>query len=174
MEAKLFLKDKLQVLADKFDNLKLSYFFDNSYSQHVIVVTPSSIYSDDVFAKEQVNLEIDFINNFPYESLYFVEKENIEVTSEFEFECFSIQQNYSVLNELNENILSKLLVNAPTIRINLIDDANKQINVVNSYKIVNTEIDELLSQLSDVINYGEENSCLFGLINTFKVLPSSW
>ena len=99
MEAKLFLKDKLQELADKFEDLKLSYFFDNSYSQHVIVVTPSYIYSDDVFAKEQVNLEIDFINNFPHESLYFVETGNVEITTEFEFECSSINQDNLIFNE---------------------------------------------------------------------------
>jgi len=158
MEAKLFLKDKLQELADKFENLKLSYFFDDSYSQHIIVVTPSNIYSDDVFAKEQVNLEIDFITNFPYESLYFVEKENLEVTSEFEFECFSIQQNHLIFNELNEIFLAKLLVSDPTITISASENNYSTINVVNAHKIVNNSIDDLLSQPSETIQYGEENS----------------
>jgi hypothetical protein len=158
MEAKLFLKDKLQELADKFENVKLSYFFDNSYSQHVIVVTPSNVYSDNFFAKEQVDLEIDFITNFPYESLYFVEKENIEVTSEFEFECFSIQKNHLIFNELNQNVLAKLLVSNPTITINTSENNYSTLNVVNAYKIVNNSIDDLLSQPSEIIQYGEENS----------------
>ena len=158
MEAKLFLKNKLQELVDKFENLKLSYFFDNSYSQHVIVVTPSNIYSDDVFAKEQVNLEIDFINNFPYESLYFVEKENIEIASEFEFECHSSHQNHLIFNELSENVLAKLLVSDPTITISASANNYSAVNVVNAYKIVNSSIDDLLSQPSEIIQYGEENS----------------
>lgn len=118
MEAKLFLKDKLQKLADRFENVKLSYFFDNSYLQHVIVVAPSNIYSDDFFAKEQVSLEIDFINNFPYESLYFVEKENIEIVSQFEFECSSSHEAHLIFNQLSESFLSELLFNIPAITIN--------------------------------------------------------
>lgn len=158
MEARLFLKNKLQALADKFENVKLSYFFDNSYSQHVIVVTPGKIYSDDVFAKEQMDLEIEFITYFPYESLYFVEKENIEVTSEFEFECFSINKNHFIFNELNENVLAKLLVSDATITISASKNKYSIINAVNANKIVNNSTDDLLSQSSEIIQYGEENS----------------
>lgn len=157
MEAKLFLKTKLQELADKFENLKLSYFFDNSYSQHVIVVTPSSIYIDDIFAKEQVNLEIDFINNFPYESLYFVENENIGIATEFEFECHSSNQNYLFFQESNENDLSKSLGNIPKITIKIGDDWLTEI--VKACKIVNDNSDELNTIPEALSTYdGEENS----------------
>lgn len=158
MEAKLFLKDRLQELADKFENVTLSYFFDNSYSQHVVVVTPANMYSDDVFAKEQVNLELEFINNFPYESLYFVETGNVELTASFEFECLSTQKSYVVSNELVEIAASKLLVNVPVIKVNLLNSFNAQENLVNSFKISTSDIEELLLQSSDVIEYGEENS----------------
>jgi len=159
MEAKLFLKDKLQALADKFENVKLSYFFDCSYSQHVVAVGPSNVYSDEVFAKEQVDLEVDFINHFPYESLYFVEKENIEVTSEFEFECISIQQFHLIFNQLAENILANLLINPPKITLNSSGNIYNSLKVVNAYKIVASGKEDLPYQPAEKnIKYGEEIS----------------
>jgi hypothetical protein len=146
-------------LANKFENVKLSYFFDNLYSQHVIVVTPSNIYSDDTFAKEQVDLEIDFINYFPYESLYFVERENIEITSEFEFECVSIQQYNLIFNQLAENILTKLLINPPKIVLTTSGSFYNSSKVANTCKIVDSGVEDLQYQpIEKNIKYGEEIS----------------
>ncbi len=84
-----YIKLYLQLLADNFTNIKLSYLFDRSYFQHTIVVTPESAYSTDDFAKKQIEFELDFIKKYPYESIYFVANGKVELDSQFELEVTS-------------------------------------------------------------------------------------
>ena len=50
------------------------------------------------------------------------------------------------------------MVRGPTITISATENNYSAVNVVNAYKIVNSSIDDLLSQPSEIIQYGEENS----------------
>ena len=94
MDAKEYIKERLQQFSNKFLNIKLSYLYDNVYVQHVIVITPALSYSDEFFAKEQVIFELEFIEHFPYESLYFVPNGELEISEPFDFETMPKVETY--------------------------------------------------------------------------------
>lgn len=134
MSSSEYIKSNLQSLADKFFNLKLSYVFDVSYFQHVIVVTPKRDYDLEDFARQQIKFELDFIKLFPYESINFVANGALELFVPYELEVnSSAPKTYSNLFssnlaqpvrfelELFEIYRNDVLGNGNSIESNLID-----------------------------------------------------
>ncbi|MBK6835048.1 MAG: hypothetical protein IPG89_12550 [Bacteroidetes bacterium] len=158
MESRAFLDNELQKLANKFEGITLSSFYDEVYSQHVIVVSPSEKYLDENFAQQQVELELIFIEKFPFEALYFVEDGALDIPI-----------NASVYSNSNESIqipVTDVICNIPSF-INLFN-INVPIYIANSEVLlskvehiyVNEDTLSLVSKTMDVkINVqGEENS----------------
>ena len=103
MTSREYIKSNLQSFADNFLNVKLSYLYDESYSQHVIVVTPNEGYYDEKFAKQQIDFELKFIEEYPFESIYFVANGEIELNTPFELEVTpSIPETILISNSNNK------------------------------------------------------------------------
>lgn len=90
-EKREFIRDELNKIASVID-VKMSYVYDEKYSQHVIYVQPDWVYSSDRFAEYQIAMEIKFIEKYPYDDIGFITDGHDHKLTEFEFTIDSLKK----------------------------------------------------------------------------------
>lgn len=92
-EKREFIRDELSKIASVVD-VKLSYVYVETYSQHVIHVFPKSIYyNSDEYAMLEVDLTNKFIMKYPYADIHFITEGHDLKLPEFEFIIDSLKKN---------------------------------------------------------------------------------
>ena len=73
-----FIKDKMKELINIFPNIKCSYEFQSFDNSHIIEVLPSGFYKQShLFYNKSTKIDIEFIENFPFEGLFFIDDNNL-------------------------------------------------------------------------------------------------
>ncbi|MEI9920031.1 MAG: hypothetical protein WDO14_14725 [Bacteroidota bacterium] len=72
MKSTEFLLNILKKTLDQFPTLTFGYHFDSIMAQHIIRVSPDSIFESDDFAQVQSEIIADFLLSHPNESLMFI------------------------------------------------------------------------------------------------------
>ena len=91
-EKRAFIQDGLNKIASVID-VKLSYVYDETYSQHVIHVFPESIYESDKYAMLEFDLTNEFISKYSYADIHFITEGHDLKLPEFEFVINSLKIN---------------------------------------------------------------------------------
>lgn len=90
-DKKEFIRDGLDRIASVIP-VKLSYVYDERYSQHVICVSPHDTYSSLEFEKLEVGMQNRFITKYPYADITFVTEKHNLILPEFEFTIDSLSK----------------------------------------------------------------------------------
>lgn len=90
-EKRGFIQDELNKIASVVD-IKMSYVYDKSFSQHVIYVLPKSVYNSDEYATLEVDLTTKFITKYPYDDIHFITEGYDHKLPEFEFTIDSLKK----------------------------------------------------------------------------------
>lgn len=72
MDCYTLIVDRLKSIAGKINGARIRYGYDSKFDQHIVYVTPDTIFRSKEFLSAQMELECDFIDAFPSEELYFV------------------------------------------------------------------------------------------------------
>ena len=73
-----FLKNKLELLSEKFQDVKFRYQFDEFNGDHIIEVTPDMVYANSKeYALAESALIKEFVSNFMYESILFISDKSV-------------------------------------------------------------------------------------------------
>ena len=77
-----FLKNRVKKLSEEFKGVKFRYSFNKFTEDHIIEV-PEDFYSNEDFEIVESNLILEFIEMYPYESVFFItDSNNIKVEQE--------------------------------------------------------------------------------------------
>lgn len=90
-EKREFIRDELSKIASVVD-IKFSYVYDESYSQHIIHVFPESIYKSDKYMILEFDLTSKFITKYPYTDIHFITEGHDHKLPEFEFIIDSLKK----------------------------------------------------------------------------------
>lgn len=91
-EKREFIRDELNNIAS-FVKVKLSYVYDETYSQHVVHVFPKSVYyNSDEYAMLEVDFTSKFITKYPYADIHFITEGHDHKLPEFEFVIDSLKK----------------------------------------------------------------------------------
>lgn len=90
-EKREFIRDELNKIAS-FIDIKLSYVYDKSFSQHVIYVLPKSVYNSEEYATLEVDLTVKFITKYPCDDIHFITEGHDHKLIEFEFTIDSLKK----------------------------------------------------------------------------------
>lgn len=77
MGAKEFLKNKLQVIFSKFDNIEIRYEYNKGTSVHVVEILPIDVFESHSYMDEEVALESEFEQLYPNEEVLFISSESL-------------------------------------------------------------------------------------------------
>ncbi len=89
-EKREFIRDGLDRIASVIP-VKLSYVYDEVYSQHVIHVSPNETYLLLKFAELQIRMQTEFIEKYPCADITFVTENELNLP-EFEFTIDSLKK----------------------------------------------------------------------------------
>ncbi len=68
-----YIKNKIDILVEKYKHIRCRYEFDEFSQSHYIEVMPREYCQlDDFFLKDEMEIVVNFITQFPYESLVFI------------------------------------------------------------------------------------------------------
>ena len=77
-ESQLFLRNNLNKIFLKLDNVEISYEFRGLSNTHIIEVKPNSIYSNCIeYIDMEIELEEEFMMKFPEEEILFISEESL-------------------------------------------------------------------------------------------------
>ena len=79
-----FVKNKLELLSEKFQDVKFRYHYDEFYGDHIIEVTPDMVYANSKeYALAESGVINEFVREFMNESILFIsDKSVIKVASD--------------------------------------------------------------------------------------------
>ncbi len=111
MQSKNFIKNKLQELIEKYNNISIKYYFDKFDNDHFLIISPSEVLND-IVKNHAISIDLEFMDLFPSESLNFILSEEDESYDELVFSyipkidsvsCF----NASTINDISIKVKDK-------------------------------------------------------------------
>jgi hypothetical protein len=107
MDSRNYLLDVLQNTSSQFEELTFEYCFDGAINQHIVRVTPPSVYQSDEYGKAESQIVFDFVKLFPNEGILFVDaNEELQLpNSQVLIGAKSLTSNYVLSDALEMSTL---------------------------------------------------------------------
>ena len=78
MEANNYLTQKLNDLIKTIPEIRIRYYFDRAFSNHIIEITPVEVYKNDLnYSEMEGEISNDFASEFPNQTIVFISKDDI-------------------------------------------------------------------------------------------------
>ncbi len=139
-----FIKSKLEALVLLFPTAQCKYEFDNFDNTHTIEIEPSELLDNDVFIGLCDKINEEFIEQFPYDGLYFIDKDDLfSIKNElFTIKGFIIENEYNLTIDLPE-IIRNTSINEAEISIINNNEVDNEI-VIYNFKKNSSKLEELI------------------------------